>query len=43
MLLSSNTDFTIASELLKKGDRLMSIVMKSLKFIMKFDVAQDLA
>ncbi|CAD8102725.1 unnamed protein product [Paramecium primaurelia] len=43
MLLSSNTDFTFAGELLKKGDRLMSVVMKSLKFIMKFDVAQDFA
>lgn len=39
MLLSSNTDFTFASELLKKGDRLMSVVMKSLKFVLKLDVA----
>ncbi|CAD8103852.1 unnamed protein product [Paramecium sonneborni] len=43
MLLSSNTDFTLASELLKKGDRFMSVIMKSLKFIMKFDLSQDLA
>ncbi|CAD8185995.1 unnamed protein product [Paramecium pentaurelia] len=43
MLLSSNTDFTFASELLKKGDRLMSVVMKSLKFVLKLDLAQDLA
>ncbi|CAD8120718.1 unnamed protein product [Paramecium sonneborni] len=43
MLLSSNTDFTFASELLKKGDRFMSVIMKSLKFVMKFDLAQELA
>ncbi|CAK65411.1 unnamed protein product (macronuclear) [Paramecium tetraurelia] len=42
LLLSSNTDFTFASELLKKGDRLMSVVMKSLKFVLKLDLAQDL-